>query len=189
MSTVFSQSVSSTLICLESLSADFPTLINKMKTAVLGTKPNEALFSTTRMKMKIKMCSGQSGFLYVTSLNNRYYDLPDSFENIPRFKIPKLTRIEIPKSDLQLLKNNGLQFVDGLRQNTIRNQNTKFKAGTLPLRAYASDNYSHTPINTHSIFSSEDSESTSEDPKVAEDPVQYFMDLSQFWFCMTLVSN
>ena len=48
MSTVFSQSVSSTLICLESLSADFPTLINKMKTAVLGTKPNEALFSTTR---------------------------------------------------------------------------------------------------------------------------------------------
>ena len=98
-------------------------MVNKVKTAVLGTKPNEALFSTTKehimtpdalefaiifpkiVNEHIKMCSGQSGFLYVTSLNNRYYDLPDSFENIQRFKIPKLTRIEIPKSDLQLLKN------------------------------------------------------------------------------------
>ena len=122
---------------------------------------------------RLKCVQGKSGFLYVTSLNNRYYDLPDSFENIQRFKIPKLTRIEMPKSDLQLLKNYKLQFVDGLRQNTIRNQNTKFKTGSLPLRAYASDNHSHTPINTHSIFSSEDSEPTSEEPIVAEDTVLY----------------
>ena len=101
----------------------------------------------------IKRCSGKSGFLYVTSLKGRYYDLPDSFENITKCKIPKLTPVEMSKSDLQILKNYKLKFLDGLRQNTIRNQNTKFKAGTLPLRAYASDSYPDSPIDVNSILS------------------------------------
>ena len=77
-------------------------------------------------------------FQYYTSPST-YYEVGKGFLPFVEFPtMPRLTEVNISKADEQLLGDFRKMYVYGVRQLSIRQQNTKSKAGTLPLAAYAS---------------------------------------------------
>ena len=156
VSAVFQDNIQSLLEVLQSLRDDYPGLVDSISTKSISTKPNESVFSLTRGRVltpdpfqfgeifhktvtqHLLQCSASTGFLYVLNPTGKYYE--ECEEILIDIEVPPLSsRQRGPKrsaADIRLLRDYKIKFFQGVRQNSIRNSNTKNKAGTLPVEAY-----------------------------------------------------
>ena len=83
-------------------------------------------------------CSGSRDFHYVLNPTGTYYEeCQQCFVDIELPSIPsRKPGPKLPPSDIRLLRDYKIKYFQGVRQNYIRNTNTKNKAGTLPCEAY-----------------------------------------------------
>ena len=96
-------------------------------------------------------------FLYVTNQHKtRHYEQATGYYAI---EVPSLTKIPkatpLPAEDLILLTDYKAKYLQGVRQNSIRNTNTKSKAGTLPLYAYQPEAPEASPFNFNDMINND----------------------------------
>ncbi|CAC5384705.1 unnamed protein product [Mytilus coruscus] len=81
-------------------------------------------------------------YLYFTNQDS-YYERPEELVPFKAVvKMPKIKEIKITQADRTLLDDYRKKYLQSVKQLSIRQQNTKFKAGTLPLYAYQKETQS-----------------------------------------------
>ena len=155
VSSVYSSNVSKHVSILEALRDDYPDQKAEIRTSAIGTKPNESTFSLIRgrqltpdafefgrifpklVREHVLKCSADPEFLYVTNQKKSHYEQSTGFYRLEVPSIPKIHKADpLSHENLLILRDYKANYLQGVRQNTIRNQNTKSKAGTFPLYAY-----------------------------------------------------
>ena len=156
VSTVFTDNLSTAIFVLETLISEYPESVKKMRTKSISTKVIECIFALTRqhnvtpdpfefgqiftklVKQHVLRCSGNSDFLYILNPRNKsYYEDNNCFLHIEVPPLPPRNYVQITPAQLELLRDfKAIKYLQGVRQNAIRNSNTKHRAGTLPEYAY-----------------------------------------------------
>ena len=156
VSAVFQDNIKSLLEVLQSLRDDYPQHVDSISTESISTKPNELVFSITRGRVltpdpfqfgeilpkvvtqHVLKCSASTSFLYVLNPTGTHYE--DCRQRLIDIDVPFLSSRKpgprFPPADIRALRDYKIKFFQGVRQNSIRNSNTKNKAGTLPVEAY-----------------------------------------------------
>ena len=172
VSSVFTDNIKTLCEVLESLRDDYPEHVDSISTASLSTKPNESQFSLTRGRIltpdpfqfgeifpkvvtqHVLKSSSSTNFLYVLNPTRTYYE--ECQQRLIDIEVPSLpSRVPGPKlsaSDIRLLRDYKIKYFQGVRQNSIHNSNTKNKAGTLPVEAYAKSDPEPKEINFSDIL-------------------------------------
>lgn len=168
VSTVFTDNVTTAVFVLETLITEYPETVHKMRTKSIQTKVIESIFSLTRhhnltpdpyefgqiftklVKQQVLQCSGNIEFLYILNPRKKdYYEKSNCFMHIDIPSLPPRNRVEITPDMLQALRDYKAMYLQGVRQNSIRNTNTKHKAGTMPEYAYSKPDPPPQPVNFH----------------------------------------
>ena len=169
VSSVFSDNVQTLLHTLQSLLKDYPYLKEKISTQAISTKPNESLHSLFRgrtlspdayefgeilpklVREHVLQCSKFKPFLYITNPKT-YYERQECFINVELPMFPKRKSSDLTSEEITLIKEYQGRFLDGVRQNSIRNSHTKNKAGTLPPFCYGSKDPDPQPVNFDTLL-------------------------------------
>ena len=189
VSTVFSSCVDMMVESISSLLSDFPDIASDISPEMLSTKPNESFFSSSREKVvtpdplemafiypkivtqHVKRCSENQYFIYYTGNDNLYEKMRmNTFVDISIPRIQREKGVNITDNDMKLLRDYKARYLQGVRQNSVRNQNTKHRPGTLSYYAYNSAPPEPTPIDLSSLLSHDNTsipeESTNESDKL-----------------------
>ena len=75
-----------------------------------------------------------------------------SYKNIAVPNIPKTQEVKISPEERRLLYDYKARFLQGVRQNSVRNQNTKHRPGTMPYEAYIKAPPQSTPVDFSSFL-------------------------------------
>ena len=169
VSTVFTDNLSTAIFVLETLISEYPESVKKMRTKSISTKVIECIFALTRqhnvtpdpfefgqiftklVKQHVLRCSGNSDFLYILNPRNKsYYEDNNCFMHIEVPTLPPRNYVQITPAQLELLRDYKAKYLQGVRQNAIRNSNTKHRAGTLPEYAYLKPDPPPQPVNSQS---------------------------------------
>ena len=185
VSSVYSSNVSKHVSILEALRDDYPDQKAEIRTSAIGSKPNESTFSLIRgrqltpdafefgrifpklVREHVLKCSADPEFLYVTNQKKSHYEQSTGFYRLEVPSIPKIHKADpLSHENLLILRDYKANYLQGVRQNTIRNQNMKSKAGTFPLYAYLTQPPEASPLNFAEIISGEYSEPPSSNRNV-----------------------
>ena len=182
VSSVYSSNVAKHVKILQALRDTYPEIKSEIKTSAIGTKPNESTFSLVRgeqltpdafefgriypklVRETVLQSSVDPEFLYVTRQHKpKHYEQATGFHNIDVPSLPRIPKAApLPAADLLILRDYKAKYLQGVRQNSIRNTNTKRKAGTLPLYAYQSENPEASPLNFNDMLTNDFLESSSQ---------------------------
>ena len=172
VSSIFSSCLEMLFNCLESILRDFPQVADSFSPVVLSTKPNESFFSAVREKQltpgclnfcfifprlvteHVKRCSGNKYFIYYTGNKDNLYEKlrSHSYKNILVPHIPKTPEVKISAEERRLIYDYKTRFLQGVRQNSVRNQNTKHRPGTMPYEAYSTAPPQSIPVDFSSFL-------------------------------------
>ena len=80
----------------------------------------------------VKQCTQNAEFQYFVSTKQPYYEKMVHFKAMEILQLPKKVSVDLDAKDFAKLHEWNSKFLEGVRQNSTRNSNTKSKAGTLP---------------------------------------------------------
>ena len=75
-----------------------------------------------------------------------------SYKNILVPNIPKTPEVKISAEERRLIYDYKTRFLQGVRQNSVRNQNTKHRPGTMPYEAYSTAPPQSIPVDFSSFL-------------------------------------